>query len=158
MKKLLPTLILAILSVQISCSSASTEETSTQTTRFNEQRLLRKSFEGDSTAILEFASWVKLNNTYHEYFYQTSVIANKYHHPAAYFLIFWSYIHPVPNDQLPWTEQLNLLDPKSRAACLYNLLKSYELGYSNAKYIAEEIYAKYTSIPTADSYLDSLKN
>ncbi len=144
--------------VFVSCHNNPNDGDSTFTVDYHHDRLMHKSLDGDSVAFRELSSWLKLRNTYHRYFYETSIIANKYNFPEAYFLIFWSYVHPDPEEQLDWKDQLSSLDTKTRMLCLYNLLKANELGDEEAKYIIPNVFVGSSSVPSSNVYLDSLKN
>lgn len=149
--------LVAFLGGQLACN-ISDKGQSTQDVDYGHDDLVKKSIAGDSVAFSKLATWVMLQNKYHEIFYVTTIVANKYNYPDAYFLLYWGYIHPDPDIQLDEREQLALLDPRSRALCLYSLLKSRELGDDNAKCIANEIFKDVSAVPSANSYLDTLKN
>jgi hypothetical protein len=120
--------------------------------------LLEQSLNGDSIAYSELMGYYLLEHRYHEIMYQSLIIANKYSNANAYFLIYWSYIHPNYYTTKAPKEQLVELDNKTRLTTLYNLLKARELGNPDAKYIALDIFGDSTKIPSARTYLDSFSN
>lgn len=74
-------------------------------------------------------------------------MAHKYNIPKAYYDIYWTLATP------PSGESINDLDPETRYLALYYLLKSYEQGYTDAKYNIQEIFGKDSSIPKSSSFL-----
>lgn len=149
-----PALFLVIM--LLSCNSQTIREKANKIyNEIDKDLLIKRSLEGDSIAYNDLESYMYIKNESHQLFYVASIVANKYNNPDAYFDLFWAYIYSDLK-VLNRKEQLDLLDRRSRAYCLYNLLKSIELGKVEAKEIAIELFPDSNSIPS--SYLDSLKS
>lgn len=116
-------------------------------------RLFQRSLQGDSLAFNELAGFYMIKEKYHDLVYLSSVVANKYSIPDAYYILYWSYRNPDYNIHREVKEQLNLLDTKTRMLTLYYLLRGRELGQFNSINAARDIFGD--SIPKSKVYIDS---
>jgi hypothetical protein len=85
-----------------------------------------------------------------EFFFYAFIMANKHNNPEAYFHVYLIIIFSSPENP---KEALESFDSKTRNFALYYLLKSYEMGYEDAKYSINEIFGKNAPIPKASYYL-----
>jgi len=103
--------------------------------------------QGDYKAYNTVHSYYNLDGNTEPFLYNSMIMAHKYNLPAAYYDVYWTLANPITG------ETINDLDLKTRYLALYYLLKSYELGYTNAKYNIQDIFGKKTPLPKSGSYL-----
>jgi len=108
---------------------------------------------GDTIAYKELRSYFEIETVGDEFLYNSIRMAYRYNFKDAYYDVYWALAHPRTG------ETIDELDRNTKDLSLYFLLKSYELGYSKAKYQLDEIYGKGKAIPKSNRYLSQmLKN
>jgi len=85
------------------------------------------------------------------YYVLTMAYKNKYN--RAYFHVFIIFTYLTPNGP---KKELEQMDAKSRNFALYHLLKSYEMGYSDAKYYINATFDNPKTIPSSQYFLSEL--
>ncbi|NQX41260.1 hypothetical protein SAMN05421820_107203 [Pedobacter steynii] len=105
--------------------------------------------EGDFKAYGEISNAYLLHSQMYELYYYALIMANKYKCPQAYYHLFM-----IMNDQVT-IDGLSLYsnDEATKNMALYYLLKSKELGYTQAQFEIDEVFGKNKPIPASSYYL-----
>ncbi len=105
---------------------------------------------GNDKAYNEVASYYFIENMESDFFYYAFTMANKNNSAEASYHVYKIIAYSTPKDA---KEALDMMDDKTRNFAMYYLLKSYEMGYKNAKYEIDEIFGKDKAIPQSSLYL-----
>lgn len=108
----------------------------------------------------DFKAYAIISNAYlmhtqiYELYYYSLIMANKYKCPQAYYHLFI-----IMNDQVTMDGLSLYSDNKTtKNMSLYYLLKSKELGYTQAQFEIDEVFGKNKPIPASSYYLKRLLN
>jgi hypothetical protein len=105
---------------------------------------------GNYNAYNEVSHYSLIENWGRDFMLYAFIMANKHKDPEAYFHVYLIIVWSSPKNP---KEALESFDSKTRNFALYYLLKSYELGYEDAKYDIEKIFGENTPIPKSSYYL-----
>lgn len=105
---------------------------------------------GDERVYGTVSAYYLMEKREQEFFYCAFTMANKHKSALAHYHVYE--IIAYASTEPPKTALMKV-DSRSRNFALYYLLKSYELGFDNAKYSIEEVFGKNTPIPKSSTYL-----
>jgi len=106
-------------------------------------------YEGDFKAYAIISNAYLMHTQIYELYYYSLIMANKYKCPQAYYHLFIIMDDQVTIDGL----SLYSNDETTKNMALYYLLKSKELGYTQAQFEIDEVFGKNKPIPTSSYYL-----
>lgn len=84
-----------------------------------------------------------------ELLYYSMIMANKYNFPEPNFYVFYSLTYPY-NDSI----LIKNVDAQTKQMAFYYLLKSYELGYDDAKYTIKKFFGVNKKFPKSSDFLE----
>ena len=107
----------------------------------------------DTLSYSEIANHHLLHHMGRDFFYYALTMAYKNNYPDAYYHVFFIIGYSTP--KIP-RDALKLMDSKSRSFALYHLIKSHEMGYSDAIYELRDIFNNNEKIPSSQYYWNEL--
>jgi hypothetical protein len=107
---------------------------------------------GDERAYATVSAYYFLEKQEQELFYCAFTMANKYKSPAAHYHVYMIIAYSTPKEA---KTALAKMDSKTKNLAMYYLLKSYEMGYDQAKFEVQEFFGKGTAIPKSSLYLQN---
>ncbi|MBI5858341.1 MAG: hypothetical protein HZB42_11925 [Sphingobacteriales bacterium] len=103
---------------------------------------------GDSMAYNKVSNYYLINQLDEEFLFPAMIMANRYKDRSAYFDVYDILT------SMRYDNHLEKMDEQTKAIALYYLLRSYELGYENAKYEVEELFTdKKLPIPKSSDFI-----
>ncbi len=115
--------------------------------KYMDSLIARAIWHGDTRAYAFAQSHYLLAERNEEFLWTALTFANKYNNSQACFCVY-----NILNGRRIG-EDISNMDPKTKSMAMYYLLKSYELGDNNAKYIVEEIFVD-KPIPKSSYYME----
>ena len=113
--------------------------------------LIRKAInKNDTMAYSKVATDYIMANMGQEFFYCALTMANRNNYPAAYYDVY--IIIKESKSSLFNGDTLLEIDERNQNLGVAYLLKSYEMGYSSAKYHIDELFPDKKSIPKSSQY------
>jgi hypothetical protein len=102
---------------------------------------------GDTSAYNELATYHIFTGRGPEFLYHSIIMANKYDHARAYFVVYLILAQPLNY------QTFDSLGERTKIIAYYYLLKASEKGDNNAFYTAQDIFGK-NKVPKSSKYRD----
>lgn len=106
---------------------------------------------GNENAYAQVSAFHILHGKEQDFLYCALIMANKYQSPMAYFHVYFIFTSAAPLNR---KDAIIGLDPMTKNLAMYYLLKSYELGYTDAKFEVDDVFGKNITPPKSKDYLN----
>lgn len=109
--------------------------------------------QGNAKAYNRVASYYLIEDQGQDFFYYAFIMANKNKSAEATYHVYNIIVSARPEVGVG-KDALKAMDNKTKYFAMYYLLKSYEMGYQNAKFEIDEIFGENNPIPKSSLYLE----